>query len=184
MPEAPRLRERLQGRLRKARLPAPSPSARSAAARPTRELWQRSPRPRTCYGCIPERPSVEDQGQRAGAAHRGPAEQQQRQQQPEARLPRHGRPPPPRISPTRPPAVQAPVPPRLGIPELAVPAPRPPASPAPPTPLRLLPWAWSGHLNSRENWPPPGDRGRFSCPLGVGVSTLPSLSLRRFFFFL
>lgn len=109
MPEAPRLRERPQGRLRKARLPAPSSSVRSAAARPTRELWQRSPRPRTCYGCIPERPSVEDQGQRAGAAHRGPAEQQQRQQQqPVARLPHHGHAPPPRITLTKPTAAAPP----------------------------------------------------------------------------
>lgn len=166
VPEVPRLRERTQGRLRKARLPAPSSLVRSAAARPTREVWQRRPRPRTCYGCIPERPSVEDQGQRAGAAHRGPAEQQQRkQQQPVARLPRHGHAPPPRITPTKPTAARVLVLPRLGKPELAVPEPRPPSRSA--SAAGSL-GARSGRLNSRETWPPPGDRGRCLCLLGSG----------------
>lgn len=47
--------------------------------------------PRTCFGCILKRPSVEDQRERAGAAHKSWAEQQLHKEQ-KARLAGHGYP--------------------------------------------------------------------------------------------
>lgn len=74
-----------------AALPAPSTSVGKAGGPPlpqavATESPYRLP-PRTCLGCIPERPSVDDQRQRAGAAYRGWAEQQHQQQD---RFLRHG----------------------------------------------------------------------------------------------
>lgn len=101
----------------------PAPAQR----RPARPASSRSAAPgsaRTCHGCIPERPSVEDQGQLAEAARRGWAEHQQQQRQEKTRLPRHS------CAPRPPPEVTAAADPRPVNPELAVPAPRPSPRPA------------------------------------------------------
>lgn len=121
------VRESPEGRLRKVgRLPASGPRPRPSGGPPAPRARAAQPpaRPRTCHGCIPERPSVEDQGQLAEAARRGWAEQQQQQRQEKTRLPRHS------CAPRPPPEVTAAADPRPVNPELAVPAPRPSPRPA------------------------------------------------------
>lgn len=117
------------GRSAGSRLPAPCsrPRAGGGPSAPRARAAQPPARPRTCHGCIPERPSVEDQGQLADAARRGWAEKQQQQRQEETRLPHHS------CAPRPPPKVTAAADSRPVNPELVVPAPRP--SPRPP-----LPW--------------------------------------------
>lgn len=147
-------RERPEGRLRKVcQLPAPGPRPRVSCGPPAPPARAAQPpaRPRTCHGCILERPSVEDQGQLAEAARRGWAEQQQQQRQEEAGLPCHS-------CASRPaPEVTAAADLRPMNPELAVPAPRPSSRPAHPFGPRApdpqfsrdvvsaAPWEFSGH---------------------------------------
>lgn len=164
-------RERPEGRLRKVcQLPAPGPRPRVSGGPPAPPARAAQPpaRPRTCHGCILERPSVEDQGQLAEAAHRGWAEQQQQQRQEEARLPWHS-------CASRPtPEVTAAADLRPVNPELVVPGPRPSSRPAHP----FGPGAQL--LNSRETWfPRPPGSFQVTTVVSVGASVL----LRSYFSF-
>lgn len=75
-------------------LPAPITSMGSTSLSfPLAPLAEQSPPPqsppRTCFGCILKRPSVEDQRERAGVAHQSWAEQKLHEEQ-KARLADHG----------------------------------------------------------------------------------------------
>lgn len=161
-----RVRERrLRGRgPRPARVPAVGGGV-SAGRSPPGLPSQRSPRPRapprTCFGCILKRPSVEDQGQRAGAVREPRAEQEQHQERGRDPRPRHGR--APAGEGAGPPAARGA---------------RDPGAPPSPRPRRL-PGERPGSLCSRETRPPGPRELRALWPRVPGLLR----SFEDFFFF-